>query len=529
MSKTTHKRCPKCGERTLRKGARTAAGKVRWTCRGTTGDRRYCYQTTNPDAPYRGRNAPKEPEQRLEFPQKHQGIRRFVITSAQNATPLHTGFFKAIQAYVEHNADTAFWAIPFRYKNPTSRWEKSQVNEQWWAPELVPHLVNQRKQLNRNLIVMGDIKTQPTAVSPLSGFEAITHGESGIFGHPKLQMKTIPTPQNKMPKILTTTGAITVQNYSDTKTGKKGEFHHVLGAVIVELDKKGVFHLRHINARSDGAFIDLDKAYYPDGRVEDAGPYEAIVFGDTHVRFVDPVVDLATFKALVPRLNPKRLVYHDLLDAYAVNPHHEGKPFIAIAKRWKGFDDVKREVLDAIRWVETRTGKREGFIIASNHDNMLARWIDREDWKRDPLNAEFYLETALHMAKTVRIEKEGASIMDPFQYWASRMFIGKNVRCVERKESLTIAGIECGLHGDQGPNGARGSRRNLARIGVKTIIGHAHSPGIEEGCYQTGTMTPLTLEYTGAVGSWLNTHVGIDAFGKRHLFNCINGRFWINR
>jgi hypothetical protein len=132
------------------------------------------------------------------------------------------------------------------------------------------------------------------------------------------------------------------------------------------------------------------------------------------------------------------------------------------------------------------------------------------------------------MVKSARVGLTGASTIDPFQFWAERYLAKeKNIKCIGRHESLIIAGVECSLHGDQGPNGAKGSRSNLSKIGVKTVIGHTHTPGILEGCYQTGTSTPLSLEYTGAVGSWLNAHVSIDPLGKRHIHIMINGKFWL--
>ncbi len=472
--------CPKCNLREMHTGAKTAAGKIRWTCRASTGDRAVCYQTTDPTAAYRGRNAPKERDLQTVFPSalKRQTL---VITWAQNATPIHQGFFGALQAYCKHN-DAQLMVIPGRYKNPTSQWEASQVNAQWWASELVPFLASTRLAINKNLVMLADIHTQPTATTPLTGFEAITHGESGILGHPKLQMTVVPAPSHKTPKILTTTGAITVENYSDTKAGKKGEFHHVYGAIIVELEG-AYFHLRHINAREDGAFVDLDKGYYPNGDVLLAEPYAGLVFGDTHVRFTNPTVDNATFGkgGLVEKLNPQTLVFHDLLDSYAVNPHHANKPFIAVAKQKAGYDNIQDEVMEACKWLIKRAASRQ----------------------------------------------TRASVIDPFQYWAKRYFEeDKHIQCVGRRESLVIGGIECSLHGDQGSNGSRGSRVNLSKIGVKTIIGHSHSPGITNGAYQTGTSTPLNLEYTGAVSSWLHSHVAINAFGKRVIFNMVNGKFW---
>ena len=96
---------------------------------------------------------------------------------------------------------------------------------------------------------------------------------------------------------------------------------------------------------------------------------------------------------------------------------------------------------------------------------------------------------------------------------------------LERDESLVLGSVELSLHGDKGPNGARGSRSNLKRIGVKTIIGHSHSPGIDGGCYQTGTSTPLRLDYNKGPSSWLNCHCVLYANGKRSLLPIIDGEW----
>jgi hypothetical protein len=285
--KTKPKRylCPKCKEKYMHRGTTSQSGKVRWTCKTTVdGERTFCYQTTNPKAPYRGRNKIKDPDVQLNFPGEITS-KRIVITWAQNATPIHKPFFHTLINYCKVN-DAQLIVIPGRYKNPTSVWLDSQENAQWWDEETRLYLINQRLPIGKNLVLLGDIKTQPTAVRPLSGFESITHGESGILGHPKLQMEVIPTPHQKLPKILTTTGACTVSNYTDSKAGKKGDFHHVLGAVVIEQDGDHQFHLRHINANSRGVFCDLDTIYMQEA-TKPAGPYKALIFGDTHVRFTD--------------------------------------------------------------------------------------------------------------------------------------------------------------------------------------------------------------------------------------------------
>jgi hypothetical protein len=445
-----------------------------------------------------------------------------VVTWAQNSTPTHRGFLQALQAYCKHHK-ARLMVIPGRYKNATSDWTASQKNEEWWYKDLVPYLYNQRTSLNANLMLLADISIQPTAVHPLSGMESLSHGESAILGHPKLELRTVATPQQRLPKIIATTGAITRQNYTNTKAGKKGDFHHVYGALVIERKGK-IFYLRHLNARHDGAFCDLDKAYFPDGSIKPSGPYAGLVFGDIHVGACDQDVVDATFGQLVKKLNPEHLVLHDLLDAYSVNPHHTGNPFIAVAKRRSGLDNLQSEIESVIDWLRLYAD-RSTIVVPSNHDDMFARWMRRVDWREDPENAEFYLETALHMVKNLTVDRSGTKAPDPLKYWIDRATLPK-VCVLERNQSHTIKGIEVGLHGHEGPDGRRGTMYNLSRLGVKVITGHSHSPGIEAGHYKTGTLTPLHLEYTGAVGSWLNAHVSIDPFGKRHLHIYVDGAFW---
>ena len=517
--------CPKCKQHFMWKHSKAESGKQRWICRGGV-NKGFCYNTTDPTAPYRNqRGDTKAPARK--FQQKLES-KRFLVTAAQNATPVHKGFMRALEICAKH-LGAQILVVPLRYKNPTSRWTGSQENAEQWAPEVMPYLCSERKKLNKNLVLIGDVKVQPTATEPLTGFDALTHGESGILGHTKLQLKTIPTPQGKMPKLLTTTGACTVPNYTDSRAGALGAFHHTLGAIMVEIDG-GKFHLRQINAdKTNGSFIDLDTSYGVDWNssgIDKAPPPLALVMGDTHVGSIDPGVEKATFGAggIVDLLRPRNLVWHDLLDGYSVNHHHAGNVFHAYAKLQSGKRSVAREVRAACDYVARKTPTGcASTVVASNHDDFLRRWIISQDWRADPENAEFYLETALHMIRTTRQGKGGMEVESPFRSWMQRL--APHVKVLGGTESFTLGGIELGMHGDRGPNGARGSARNLRRIGVKSIIGHSHSPQISEGCYQVGTSTWLRLEYNSGPSGWLNTHCLVYANGKRTLINIIDGEW----
>lgn len=452
--------------------------------------------------------------------------KRYLITAAQSETFVHSEFLETLKVAAKH-LDAELVVIPFRYKNPTSRAEQAKQNKAaWWDDRLAPYLFNTRKKLCDNLVLAADVKISPTASSPLTGFESLTGAESCIIGSPKMQFKSVPAPSSRFPKILSTTGACTGKNYSDTKAGKIGEFHHFLGAVVVEVQGKK-FHLRQVNAdRVDGSFTDLDKHYTPGG-VFDAPPALALVMGDTHVRVTDPAVDRATFgeDGMVETLNPETLVFHDLIDGETVNPHDADDPFAAAAKQKAGRSDVRAELQQVVDFVNDRADGRKVVIVDSNHHDFLRRWVAKNlrYGCHDSKNTRVFLESALAMYDSARVTEKGAEYDDPFLYWIQKLGAGANVRCLGTDESFKVAGVECGMHGHQGPNGARGSLKNLARLGAKVISGHSHTPGIEEGHYQVGTSTPRKLNYTRGPGSWLNTHAVVYASGKRALLTVIDG------
>jgi hypothetical protein len=455
-----------------------------------------------------------------------KGSQRYVITAAQNATPVNRPFFESLLGYCKHNG-AQLLVIPYRYHNPTSLWSKKAADNDWWAPELASYLYDRRVKLNKHLILLGDIKTQPTATSPLQGFESITGPRSAIIGHPKLELTTVPTPQEQLPKLLTTTGAVTQRNYTPSKAGKKGEFHHTYGACAVEI-AGSTFHIRQLNAVKDGSFMDLRHEYRGSKRT-DTGGVAALVMGDTHVEVIDPTVARATFykDGMVDVLQPDYLVWHDVHDFYSKNHHHIGKPFIDYVKHTTGTDDVEKmldQTFAAIdQWTPAFT---KNVFVPSNHPDALTRWLDRADWKSDPRNAKFILRTSLAMLEAAQMSHGNAQIICPFLYWAKqKLKTAKQSVFLAHEESFQVKGIELGYHGHYGLNGARGSRKSFARIGTKVVIGHTHSPGISEGAYQVGTSSRLKLEYVHGPSSWMHTHCAVYKNGKRSLINIINGEW----
>lgn len=450
----------------------------------------------------------------------------YVITSAQNATPVNDGFLESLKRYCEYrNAELV--VIPLRYKNPSNVFSMDLVEDDWWDEKLVPYLCDTRTELNKNLILFADIKIQPTASNPLSGFDALGRDKSVILGHTKLMLKTVPVPNHATPKILTTTGSVTKSNYSETKAGKKGDFHHSYSAIVVELDEN-MFHMRQLNSIADGSFIDLNYEYTPT-EVREAPPAEALIMGDLHAQFVDPDVIKATFtdkESIVKLLSPKYLVLHDSLDFYSRNHHHKNNPFVDYAKHISNLNDVRKEIELTFNLINEHASDLNIVFPASNHPEALGKWIKEADWKTDPVNAEFYLETALYMLKGTKMGESGSTTPDPFAYWGGKLLKNpKKAIFLSRDESFEIRGIDVGAHGHYGPNGARGSIENMSKIGTKTVIGHSHSPKIFDGSIQVGTSSKYRLEYNVGPSSWLHSGCIIYGNGKRTLINIINGEY----
>ncbi len=454
---------------------------------------------------------------------------RHIVTSAQNNTPVDSEVWKTI-IKMKEDMGAMLHVVPTLYKNPTSRLDPQDGDDDVWGPaEVQPYLIEGDIALHKHLRILGHIRIQATAANPLTGLEGISHAQSGIVGHAQIAMRVIATPQKAMPKQMLTTGSVSQKNYSRTKAGKKAEFHHSNGCVVVEIQDENVFHMRSCVADSKGTICDLDKWYTPKG-VKPTGRWPALVTGDEHALFADPLIKAATYEgagSLVALGRPKTIVRHDILDSYSVSHWHRKNVLTRYTKSLKGFDSLTQEMELTCDHIDETTPKdTENLIVASNHDDHVWRWMNEVEWRNDLPNAVVYHEMWSAVLKAAEWDpgygsKEPES---PFAAWAGTR-LKSNTRFLLRDEHVTIEGILISLHGDHGPNGARGSLVNLSKMGVRAIIGHTHTPGIEKGCYQVGVSTGTLAYAQGSPSSWLPAHCIVMPNGKRQLVVIVNGRF----
>ena len=446
--------------------------------------------------------APELPEQYVIASKRklNKGVKRFIITYAQNNTPVHLDFIKNIEAYAKFiQAD--IHVILGRYKNPTSVFQES--DKEYWDDIILPYADANRHDLHKHLTLLSDIKVQPTAITPLTGMESISGAKSAIFGHPKVAMNTIAALDGYLPKIIFTTGACTLPNYTDSKAGKKGEFHHTFGFVIVEVKDSEVFFVRQVTALKDGSFNDLFFSIKI-GQVTEIKEIEAAILGDIHVGEHCKFVNASQIK-LLNRIKPKHTIIHDVFNGHSISHHEEKDPIIQFKRHKDGSNSLEREINEMLDWIDTMKHLNLVFV-SSNHSDWLDRYIKSNDWKKNVHNAMTYMSCA---AVLLSVKAPKGLIA----YFIKGTF-GNQVKVLGRNDSFKVKGIELSQHGDISTNGSRGSISGFRRLSTKMVVGHSHTPSRTDGVLYVGTSTKLRVDYNIGASSWLNADVIIHSNGK---------------
>lgn len=457
----------------------------------------------------------------------------YLVTWAQAETEIHKQFWENMKAYADHiGAEIVVSAG--RYKNPNSieksrEIESKEKSKSIWAKEVRDYLYASRVELNDMLTVLCDVKIQPTNVYPINGVNGFTGEKTSIVPHPKVQLKSLPVLNDYPQKLVLSTGSCTVENYTDTRIGKKGEFEHELGFVIAEIVDDKQFFIRQVQADDSGRFYDLNYCVNY-GHVNNSFKskedfaYPFIVWGDLHLTQEDPIaVDLAT--KLTNDLRVENVILHDIFDGVSINPHSEKDPFRMLEKEVSRENDLGWELDNLINWLDEYQDKLEWsniHIVASNHNDFLDRFLRDTDWRKSA-NKALYLELSY-------IKSQGLATKGMVNYLIDKHLTNREsdrIKTYAYGESLKMhGGWECGLHYDKGVNGSRGSIGQFKDLSTKTIGGHGHSAQRYGGAIMTPTLTKLQLDYNaGSLSSWVQGVTLGYPNGKASQIIFINGGF----
>lgn len=486
--------CPQCsGKGLIKRTDKAGSGKTRYEC-ATCGHRTTSTLYSKPQI------LPAFKTEAI------KGKKRFIITSAVNDTDLILQAHKTFIS-MSKRLDAAYMVIPGAYKNP-ALYDLGLSASFTWPKAILPYVVDADIKLNKHLIVRGKTRIQYTAVNPLQGMNHAGDICSEIFGHPQIAMEMVPTPKEKIPKGLYTTGSMSQKNYNYSVAAKKAEFHHSIGALFVEIEGDE-FWITQI--RFDGEGVALYDKYYTTRSVKSAPVALGMVYGDIHTRYLSKKTN-ETLLQINQKLKPKKNVFHDVHDHHIGSHHTNGNKLFALGQNKAQEFSIRKELHMSVDFLDQFDN---AVIIDSNHDRHLDQWFNRFKPATDPINIDLYYE----LGEMCRTGKHENGLFPAYvEKYAKRRhkFVGSN-------DYYIIADIDVSQHGDRGPNGARGSGKAFAKTGYKTIIGHSHTPRIEKGCYQVG-VTSGQQEYAQGYSSWLNCHCIIYFNGKRGILTVINDK-----
>lgn len=468
----------------------------------------------------------------------------YIVTSAQNNTGLHEACWENLNTLAEHdNAEIIVGSFTYAVASRAAAGQKKTAKEsaddkEWWDERVEPYLVDTSVELAPGLVWCGELQVLPTAVNPISGLESYTGRASCIIPHVKIAMESIPSPKAQGAKLIYTTGTVTKRHYIQKKAGQKAEFHHSYGGLIVEVCDDGVWFVRQLCADSEGVIYDLDRKV-SGGRVSLGHRPRALAWGDVHTQQLDNRVRKLAWGPRGPfeMLRPHCQTIPDVLDFRAGNHHDKKDPWKVYAKHVTRTLDVAAEVAQCAAFLlEIARPWCETVIQASNHDEAFIRWLKETDPREDPLNADIWLATTQASYKAMRAGDASFYAVE----WAVAQASPRRPRRLKwlrRDEEYIVCpdaggGIELGMHGDKGSNGAKGSLVGFARTGRKSITADGHSAGIRDGAYRVGVMggAPfgdggIDMGYNIGLSSWSATNALVYPNGKRTLFTIWKGRW----
>jgi hypothetical protein len=450
----------------------------------------------------------------------------YILTYAQNDTPVHAGFWKNLAAYASTiGAEILVGAGTYQL----GLYRDHAADPSFYAAEVRPHILKTNGFLFGDVLFGATANLLPTVTAPLSKWR--TRGKSWVIvPHVRQHLESVPRMLKKPPKIIMSTGSCTVANYAARAAGQAASWHHTLGAIIVEHDGSD-WHVRHITADETGEFQDWD-AKAVDGVISYGHPIDTLVGGDLHLAQADRQVVRATWGwcmddnvrlfsgSIIDELTPLRQVMHDALDFMNRNHHGRQDVMWRLERLVTGNYSVGQEVeqTSAVLSRLCRPGI-ETVMVKSNHDDALDRWVASDDGRKDEANVRLWHHLNYLQADAIMRRV-------PYDHFENSLRMFANLEGAvfpERFSSYEVdypAGpIEYNLHGDKGNGGARGSAMGFVRAAPKVISAHSHTPYRREGHGCVGTSTNMDMVYNRGLSTWAHAHIIVYPSGHwTHVF-----------
>jgi len=449
---------------------------------------------------------------------KNSGKSLYVITTAVAGAKIHKGFLKTIDKYCKENNGQI---VIMPAESITNSFEKKTAvfPKEFNDPKYL--FVTDTAPLNNN-ISLCSIQVSAKQIKPITGLSRLGSREgSYVFASPKQFLEYVPS-GNKRGKnySIMTPGACTLPDYySEVFVSKRlsyiADHDHTIGAIIVEIEDENIFHFRQIQCDIDGSFIDLGKKYSPTDRTKKVSVNA--IMGDLHGVNAD-VDAINVFSDLFSKMDVNSLYLHDIFDGYSIS-HHVTTIAERASRSGKGLSNLIEELqktFDLVDNISKKTKAKDVYIVKSNHDEFLDRYLKDGRYISDPENHLASLKIATSLFEKGDVLAKGFEV--------SGKEIPSNWHFLQRDDTSMIADVECGSHGDLGLNGAKPSLNGLEKIYGNCVIGHNHTAAIQRGVFRVGTLSNLNMGYNRGPSSWTQTCCLIYDNGQRQLINNVNGK-----
>jgi len=352
-------------------------------------------------------------------------------------------------------------------------------------------------RLNRNFKV-SNFSVRPQQIKPFTGLSGFTRKEgSFVFGSPKQYMHPVPTYDKHYPKFLYTTGVVTDPRYNlKHSIGVKALKDHTYGGLYVEVKNSRIYFARHVTITSNGTGYDLDKQF-ENKKITTIRP-KALVAGDWHTGMTDPLARKGT-EDLIKSYKPEKVFLHDFADFASINHHEQGNLIDQVYSYNENgllLNNELEMIANELKYFVKITPKdTKIYIVKSNHDEFLMRYLNETRFTKEPHNA-------LIASKLLTKAFEGK---DPFEEGVKMFynFPKEKVYFLKADDSVRVGSVELAKHGHKGIHGAKFSLRGVENSTPYQVIGHKHTPIKERNQTVVGTNTILDPRYTsGGLSGW---------------------------
>lgn len=443
-----------------------------------------------------------------------KNYKKFIVTTAVMGKEVNKPFVQSLRNYAKRN-NALMLVLPC--EDVASRGKKAKAIE--LSPELDDfRVIFKDTYINKNLCLCA-IKVSAKQINPLTGLDrmAVNREASIIVASPKVFLKYVPNMHYNIPPAIMTTGAVTINNYDTDKymskrTSVLAENDHAYGAVIVEVEDEDIFHFRHVQASSYNSITDMGFDYLPNGKVERLEG-AVMIMGDSHTGYHDKELHFEAMR-LAKETGVSTVVLHDVFNGTSISHHDNNKGITKAIKAQENKLGLEKEceaVKNYIKAIEN-TGV-DVVIPEANHNSHLLRFLEEGRYVGDPMNYKFSLKLAL--AAT-----EGKN---PLQYAIESLFgyMSDAVRWLKVDESYRKYGVECGLHGDKGANGSKGSLTIFEKGLGNCVTAHTHTAAIQRNVCSVGTMSSMDMGYNSGLSNWTHTCCLVYKNGTKQLINFI--------